>query len=155
MIVVTDFDGTLVHYEKFGLDDLLPLPPSSGSGKTAFYSKRTLELLNSLRSDNIILICASGMRESTMRQRYSHFPQIKYWICENGGRIFSIDEQNNPLEFDEWKSKSTKDCVQILHDFSSVLIAEGLNVDSNYSFMIRIKGDNLNLIEKRIPSSLR
>ena len=87
---VTDFDGTLAHYENLSADTIA-LPASSGSGKIAHISPTIVKLLEEISSRVKILdtamICASGQRVSTMQQRQSYLPVFDYWISENGGRI--------------------------------------------------------------------
>jgi hydroxymethylpyrimidine pyrophosphatase-like HAD family hydrolase len=51
------------------------------------------------------------MREKTMRQRSLLFSSIKYWICENGGRIFRRDENDVDKieEMSEWTDYLNED----------------------------------------------
>jgi hydroxymethylpyrimidine pyrophosphatase-like HAD family hydrolase len=80
---VTDFDGTISHYELASeVDDgrVLRLPASSGSGMIGLFSKDTLSLLKQIKEEKITIICASGQRVQTMLQRAPFFPTIDYWI---------------------------------------------------------------------------
>lgn len=114
---VSDFDGTVAHYERYNSDEnnrteegtsvdeessLVHLPASTGTGKIAHVSRYSLELLLRiqalLRENQSACICASGQRVSTMKQRQVHFPAFDYWISENGGRIHDADL----VELSEW-----------------------------------------------------
>ena len=107
--LVTDFDGTLAHYKLYEEDEnqvksseIIALPASSGSGKIAYISSKSIQMLasisNILKSSNTGVICASGQRVSTMLQRCKYLPFFDYWISENGGRI----HDNNMQEIFEW-----------------------------------------------------
>lgn len=90
--LVTDCDKTLVHYDNPATDEgepsmLFQLPASSGSGRIGYVSSRTLDILDEISLHSPI-ICASGMRVSTMMQRQPFLSSVNYWICENGGRVF-------------------------------------------------------------------
>lgn len=88
---VTDCDNTLLHYDTdvsvAANIDLIQLPASAGSGISGYISTQSIDLLHQI-SNFTTIICSSGMRAATMRQRAPYLPFIKYWICENGGRIF-------------------------------------------------------------------
>jgi len=101
MFLVTDCDKTLVHYERSSNsnsnsdndgNNIIALPSSSGSNKIGYIHQQTISLLDDISKNNNIesIICCSGMRTSTMYQRYSYLPSITYWITENGGRIHEI-----------------------------------------------------------------
>ena len=85
MHFVTDCDNTLVFYSNFTAtqEDLIRLPASSGSGVEGFVSARNVNKLKEI-SRFATITCASGMRARTMLQRAPFFPDISYWICENG-----------------------------------------------------------------------
>lgn len=174
MIFVTDCDNTLVHYADKATaaetitsmqtaSDLIDLPPSSGSGKLAIVSRLTIQLLNEIEIEitkqNGFIICATGMRPSTMYQRQSLFPSIKYWACENGGRIFYREiEGSPPIEikaYSEGVLQRSTTCRSDLEEFAELLKNEGWHVDSNgYLTMVRVKGEGLDQIVSRIPSTL-
>lgn len=108
---VTDFDNTLAHYGKpeeqqdhlhVALDQLVPLPPSS-TGMVGYLHNDTIGLLNKIASTKVV-ICASGMRENTMRGRQPFLPNISYWVCENGGRIFATQPDGSLQELSAWTS---------------------------------------------------
>jgi len=182
MFFITDCDKTLVHYENNNdITNLLSLPSSSGSNKIGYVHLETINLLNDISKNDKVdaIICCSGMRISTMLQRYSYFPSISYWITENGGRIFEVNNNNDgdnikiPVEIIEWKELllSDVDNFQKLILFQNYLkdnnwdvdgITENNNNDiknTNYSTMIRIK-KNMNDIDYKtiiplIPPSLK
>lgn len=151
MFFVTDFDGTLAHYSAKSYNDdkeaLVSLPASSGSGKVATVSRCTLELLQDLTTSNGVAgaICCSGMRTSTMLQRESFFPSIRWWVVENGGRIFERNGESLQ-EIQEWrKERWTAEGLSDLKKLSLELSEEGWDVDSEaqgYYSMIRIKKRN-------------
>jgi hydroxymethylpyrimidine pyrophosphatase-like HAD family hydrolase len=159
MVFVTDCDKTLVHYETNGKDtELLKLPASSGSGQVATVSRSTLKLLDDISEEGTTIICASGMRASTLMQREPFFPSIKYWACENGGRIFRrVDGVQELVELDEWRDHilSNREAVEALEGFSKELATEGWKVDTNgYATMFRVKGKDVDSILNRIPPVL-
>jgi len=157
---VTDCDGTVCHYDVEG-DELksahFSLPPSAGSGRVALTSNKTIQLMESISEISALqMICVSGMREATMMQRYKYFPFIKYWICENGGRIFEVNG-NELIEISEWKSRFETDSALSLElsNFSQYLRHVGHKVDDGYLTMRRIKATNYADILPLIPSSLK
>jgi hypothetical protein len=177
---VTDCDNTLVHYDgidashsdgshssnfpnknsdSFQFDEkLINLPASSGSGKVASLSSGTVGKLDEISKEGVQIICATGMRASTMLQREVFFPSISYWACENGGRIFYREKEGEPpKEMTEYTElfKSNIGLKNDLAAFAETLRKEGLHVDSNgYHTMIRVKGDDLETIVSRIPNTL-
>jgi hydroxymethylpyrimidine pyrophosphatase-like HAD family hydrolase len=164
MIFVTDMDNTLVHYD---IDDTMDvaenyimLPASSGSGRVASASRVTIETLNEIKTEGVEIICATGMRASTMFQREKYFPSITYFACENGGRIFhrasESDGSTAPIEITSYVDNLLQNTQSKfdLDAFSEVLRTEGCDVDSNYLTMVRIKGKNLEAIVGRIPKTL-
>lgn len=157
MYFVTDCDGTIVHYNCSQSNDLLELSPSAGSGKIGFISKGTVSLLQSIENDGAKIICASGMRLATMEQRQAFFPSIKYWICENGGRIFTVEEDGVLQEIDAWKRLTTEadDALASLRAFALRLKGEGWAVDEDYLSMIRVKGADLRQLLTSIPENLK
>jgi len=93
--VVSDVDGSLVHYSNIStttLDNnqqsLLFLPPSS-TGLQAHISIETLRLCQQLRrTRGTFLVLVSGMRTKTLFQRLPFLPRAHAYASENGGRIF-------------------------------------------------------------------
>lgn len=175
MIFVTDCDNTLVHYDTskkhntavgsvasngdtYTEHDLITLPASSGSGKVATVSARTLSTLNEIEAESVEIICATGMRASTMFQREKFFPSIKYWACENGGRIYHRGKEDGQLseivEYGELFEQRTE-CKKDLETFADLLRVEGWDVDSTgYLTMVRVRGQNFHTIVDRIPPTL-
>ena len=160
MVFVTDCDNTLVHYESSHTDDVIlkALPASSGSGKIATVSSKTVELLDQISALGTTIICATGMRASTMHQRAPFFPSIQYFAVENGGRVFQRQEQGGiPVELPEWRQHIMLDgkAKEQLDTFAAMLTSEGWAVDTNdYHTMVRIKGKDVETLVSRIPSSL-
>ena len=173
MNFVTDCDGTLVHYDT-KVDPLegqgIVTLPKSSSGKIGIVSQKTLELIEEIakshtngndNESNIVVTCASGMRTATMLQRQPYFPSIKYWITENGGRIFQVkhnnsndsssnnnNDNNNDSEgvveeIQEWKKIAENDHesrIAMSKFINEVNQIEGLMIDKEgYSYMVRIK----------------
>ena len=124
---VTDFDGTIAHYKIYEAssqsesdivsptppssgNDPIALPASSGSGKIAYISQSTIDLLQEISRDvsdgfpATAMICASGQRVTTMMQRRASLPFFHYWISENGGRIHNGDMS----ELDEYTMVSNR-----------------------------------------------
>jgi len=187
MFLITDCDKTLVHYESNSNNNnnIIALPSSSGSNKIGYIHKQTISLLDDISKNNKIeaIICCSGMRTSTMYQRYSYLPSITYWITENGGRIHEIkriDGSNHSSieEITEWKDyllsdddnfqrliQLQKDLINDGYDVDGIVLDNDCNKDSfeisisnNYSTMIRVKNsknmDIMTIIPK-ISSSLK
>lgn len=162
LIFVTDCDNTIVHYDSGSspTSSLVQLPASSGSGRSGFISSSTLEKLDEI-SKYVPIVCASGMRAATMMQRAPFIPHVSYWICENGGRIFVV-ENGEIHEVFEWKAEyelehgeRIKDMLHALKIFSEILDAEGWTVDARgYDTMVRIRGENVEALVPRIPSGL-
>lgn len=178
---VTDCDNTLVHYDSIDAthsdgvqssifpqrtsaevsftEKLINLPASSGSGKVASLSTGTVGRLDEISKEGVQIICATGMRASTMLQREAFFPSISYWACENGGRVFYREKEGEPpKEITEYTElfKSNIGLKNDLASFAETLRKEGRHVDSNgYLTMIRVKGDDLETIVPRIPGTLR
>lgn len=162
---VSDFDGTIAHYEVSDghQSEVIPLPASSGSGKVAYISSKTLELLaeisQHIESMNKAMVCASGQRVATMKQRQPYFPFFKYWISENGGRI-----HNDALEeIAEWTEyvDSDETSKQALESFVSDITGLGLEdvkIDrTGYFSMVRIKAgpSSFDQIIQMIPATLK
>lgn len=99
--VLSDIDGTLVHYPEDVEDEgLIRLPPSS-TGMKGVISQTTINLCQKIRHTqvepeennggdkrNVILVLVSGMRTKTLLQRLSSLPLADAYCSENGGRIF-------------------------------------------------------------------
>ena len=166
MVFVTDCDNTLVHYESSPSSSstiteelvLYALPASSGSGKIATVSSKTIELLDQIGELGTTIICATGMRASTMHQRAPYFPSIHYFAVENGGRVFQRHERGGiPVELNEWRQRILHDgkAKELLDVFASMLTSEGWAVDTNdYHTMVRIKGKDVESLVSRIPQGL-
>ena len=161
MVFVTDCDNTLVHYESSTATNemvLKALPASSGSGKIATVSSKTIELLDQIGALGTTIICATGMRASTMHQRAPFFPSIHYFAVENGGRVFQRHERGGiPVELHEWRQRILLDgqAKEQLDTFAALLTSEGWAVDTNdYHTMIRIKGKDVETLVSRIPPGL-
>jgi hydroxymethylpyrimidine pyrophosphatase-like HAD family hydrolase len=123
---VSDFDGTLAHYETYegeNTDSLVQLPASTGFGRVAHVSSRTLELLTHVqelsRRHGTATICASGQRVSTMQQRRPVFPAFDYWISENGGRIHDSDL----VELTDWTEVICSTIISFVFRMHSFLIS--------------------------------
>jgi len=141
--------------------ELIKLPPSVGSGKIAYVSLGILDKLSTISKFSTV-ICASGMRTKTMLQRESYFPSIKYWICENGGKIFhrlesriieDIDWENFVKNYDR-----NNDCKLSLHLFANALRSIGWSVDTDYTYMIRVQKRidlDFSSVIKNIPNNLK
>lgn len=150
---LTDCDGTLVHYEgerihdsetlpSSAADEIITLPASAGSGSIGSVSRKTLDLLASIAAKGSVIVCVSGMRAETMRQRAPFFPSVHYWICENGGRIFHQSDTMHELE--DWQVASmNEEGLRELARLKEQLRARGLHVDDRgYRTMIRVKGSS-------------
>jgi hydroxymethylpyrimidine pyrophosphatase-like HAD family hydrolase len=164
MYFVTDCDNTLVHYDRSvfrsndELQQMVDLPASSGSGKVAFISKKTVETLDELHASGVCIICATGMRNTTMMQRQPYMPGISYWIVENGGRVYEKDSDGKMVEIEEWRRQLQQDeqACDSLRAFATQLRAEGYSVDDKaYETMIRIKGEDVAEVISRIPPELQ
>eukprot|EP01041_Mallomonas_annulata_P005475 gene5475-11015_t len=155
MYFVTDCDGTIAHYDNYGVSSTFDLPPSSGSGRVAHVSRGTIELLEKIQHENVTLICASGMRVTTMLQRQPYFPSVKFWICENGGRIFEV-KGDDLIEMDDWiqKIESEADALESIQTLCMSLRQQGWEVDDGYKSMIRVKGDSVEQVVSMIPRHL-
>jgi len=172
---VSDMDGTLVHYnsttDPFDRPGLVTLPASS-TGRVGVVSQRSLDLLSNIRDEGIVITCASGMRVSTMMTRQRLFPAVKFWICENGGRIFEVKGNQELCEVNEWKLIADQDDVSAAAMTSYKTDLRGMRGadrdfqidESGYETMIRIKalkGDeeaNFKLLSKlaeRVPKPLK
>ena len=153
---VTDCDGTIAHYNCTS-DGFISLPASSGSKKVAVVSPNTISLLDEIAKSNVTIICASGMRYETMLQRIPYFPAIRFWICENGGRIFeSIDGEI--MEVAQWKELANNDAsgLNSLRELRLHLESESsVKVDSNYLTMIRISTIDYSEVIPLIPRGLK
>lgn len=159
---VTDCDGTIVHYSATeDVDALVALPPSA-SGMRGFVHRTNILLIEEI-SSKAEVICCSGMRMDTMLGRYSYFPTIKYWICENGGRIFrrrnEVDDGTDVglVEDNDWLSYSkVPEHLDELERFAGLLQSQGFVVDrEGYSSMFRVKGKDLERVIPQIPSNLK
>ena len=170
MIFVTDFDGTLVHVHSPSPSpasssssdtppaEIIDLPASSGSGQVAAISRRTTELLDAI-GRHAVIICASGMRASTMLQREQYVPAVAFFACENGGRIFKRAAAGQvPTELLAWRERIMSDAAAVaqLEAFAAALAAEGWHVDrADYHTMIRVKGTGVQALAARVPALLR
>ena len=164
---VTDMDKTLLYYnfnESSSVEsESIILPASAGSGKIGFVSRKVLKKLDAIANLSTI-ICASGMRLQTMLQRQNYFGSIKYWICENGGRIFQRSDKGEMIEVMEWKrevlkpSNSGERILSALRSFSQSLQRDNWHVDTDYEFMIRLtkrEDDDFMTVIKSIPAGLQ
>lgn len=115
LLVFSDVDGTLVHYEDVlqlvgkwsdevnfkdgthlfvdgrGLMHSMLKLPASTTGRQGAISTRTLELVHELRCNGTMpvgFVLISGARTSTMLQRLAYLPTCDAFVTENGGRIF-------------------------------------------------------------------
>ena len=78
---ITDFDGTIAHYDNVPSNDelttVVALPPSSGSGKVAYISSTIIEKLETIKritsSTGTAMICASGRIFSTLNLLFVFF----------------------------------------------------------------------------------
>jgi hypothetical protein len=115
--VLSDIDGTLVHYsDEVQEEGLIRLPPSS-TGMKGVISQNTINLCQRIRhakvelednhggdSRHVILVLVSGMRTNTLLQRLSSLPFADAYCSENGGRIFypeplqTLDDENSLRE---------------------------------------------------------
>jgi len=115
LLVFSDVDGTLVHYDevmdKLGsfngktdagmgthefidlqgnVHGMVKLPPST-TGLQGVISKRTLDLVHQLKGSGrkeAAFVLISGARTTTMLQRLAYLPDCDAFVTENGGRIF-------------------------------------------------------------------
>lgn len=150
---VTDFDKTIAFYKvsSVSLSSIVALPASS-SGMRGYLSKETIQIFEELGNFHPI-ICASGMREATMRSRQPFLPMIRYWICENGGKIFEWRKHlSEPVleEIEEWRDYLLSDGVgskALLEEFKGFVrqrycsdTSSPLKIDDEgYSFLFRVK----------------
>ena len=179
LVFVTDCDNTLVHYdsaethggivhtqeassasegELYLEGGLISMPASSGSGKISSVSAMTLAKLDEIAAEGVEIICATGMRASTMLQREKFFPSIKYWACENGGRIFHREKVGEPpVEIADYSNAHDSNAsLRDLKTFAESLTSAGWEVDDKgYVTMIRVKGADLQNIIPQIPDTLR
>ena len=177
-------DGTIVHYEKEQLgggaawlggtspsgrgrmcapagggraEDILELPPSSGTGVRGLISMRTLLAVKRLRDQGVAFVIVSGVRYSTLAGRLPWLPCADAVVNENGGRVFLRDESGLctlPLVEDlEWRASlaagagplgqeglAPGDRVGPVWDVYRRLVADGWPVDaSSYETMFRVK----------------
>lgn len=98
-LILSDVDGTLVHYPARrssddanqcsgdGTDDPVMLPPSS-TGLRGCISRATLAHVQRLRAQGHCVVIVSGMRVSTFWQRRPFLPLCDGYAIENGGRLF-------------------------------------------------------------------
>lgn len=96
-LILSDVDGTLVHYPSSGGSDqasgsgtVLTLPPSS-TGLRGHISLSTLEHVQRLRSQGHAFVIVTGMRASTFFARLPWLPLCDGYAIENGGRLFWSD----------------------------------------------------------------
>jgi len=97
-----------------------------------------------------------------MKQRVPFFPSIKFWICENGGKIFERIEGDTIEEIESWRVELNAD-AESMNDLDNLRRSLENNqsdifVDSSdYSSMIRIRGssDKFKMIIESIPLTLR
>lgn len=169
MAFVTDCDGTLVHYNTTidSVDDarIVKLEASS-SGKVGLVSQQTLDLLDEIVAGGMTITCASGMRVNTMLTRFLSFPSIKYWILENGGRIFERDDTQDPAimrELNEWKSVAENDdaSAAAMAEFKESLqnqegyLRDFVVDDFGYETMVRIKATQSHRDKVRTLAAIR
>jgi hydroxymethylpyrimidine pyrophosphatase-like HAD family hydrolase len=167
---VMDCDNTIVHYTSASIDvdesdgnELIALP-ASASGMRGFLHPTNSMLIQEI-SRSVDVICCSGMRMSTMLSRYQYFPMIKYWICENGGRIFHWKRESEGLievdyglvEDADWLEYSRRpEDLEALDRFAEELRSRDCLVDrQGYASMIRIKGKALEQLIAMVPASLK
>ena len=94
-LILSDVDGTLVHYPRAGGgggggNAVLTLPPSS-TGLRGHISLATLQHVQRLREQGHTFVLVSGMRASTFFQRLPFLPLCDGYAIENGGRLFWND----------------------------------------------------------------
>jgi hydroxymethylpyrimidine pyrophosphatase-like HAD family hydrolase len=163
---ITDFDGTLVHYESETENSKLIELPSSATGRVAYFHEDVPAYLQKIAEFSIV-VCASGMREKTMRSRQPFFPSIAYWICENGGKIFHLSSEGKIVELNSWieyldefgrVSGAKEELRRLTTDLPIEFQDHNLKVDSNgYSNMIRVHcSSNIQtiIINLKLPSCL-
>ena len=154
---VTDCDGTLCHYGAAspGLNEteLVRLPPSSGSGAVAVVSQRSLELLGRV-GGTATVVCASGMRRSTALQRLPLFPNVRWWVLENGGLVLeAVDGAFK--EVAGWRESIGNDAARAaMHSFAEMALSRGFRVDTRYETMLRVSGHGLQELVPLIPKAL-
>jgi len=155
--LASDMDKTLAFYDNDTQQEgrtVVALPASSGTGKVGYVGVKTLDLLAEIES--VLpqrLVCVSGQRAATMLQRQAFFPMIKYWLCENGGRLF-VRDNDDPTLLREDASfaerlfhaahsapASFSDACRALEDFGRELEKKrGAVVDTKgYATMLRVK----------------
>lgn len=111
-VLFSDLDGTLVHYPKEFLEyaDIIDenddenaatiqyketkeirecVTLTSMTGGKAYMSKRTCELVKTLRQMGTVFVIITGARSSTYQARRQFLPQADYEFFENGGRKLS------------------------------------------------------------------
>ena len=154
---VTDCDGTLCHYGATypGHNDteLVRLPASSGSGAVAVVSRRTLDLLGRVGGAATV-VCASGMRRSTAIQRLPFFPDVRWWVLENGGLILeAVDGVFR--EETGWREALGSDTARAaMLSFAELAKSRGFRVDTRYETMLRVSGSGLQELVPLIPEGL-
>lgn len=164
LFFATDMDKTLVHYTNSTIDTTVVALPASSTGKIGYVALETLTRLNNIAE--LLphrLMCVSGQRPSTMLQRQATFPMITYWICENGGRLFTRAVENPSLLIEDRtfaerlfanSSASGITFNQALDDLRSLnkkLLSLGFAVDSSgYERMIRVKLTDGELLISRL-----
>jgi len=184
MLFATDCDKTLLHYDVDGggeasTGDRVFFPSSAGSGKRASMDRANLLLLDQIGALGTI-VCCSGMREATMRQRAPFLPAITYFFVENGGRLFRRrqEEPSDVVEVREYhefvlaraETQGDGSTLELLDAFANALMTEVEGgdqkwiVDRNgYTTMIRVsaKGSSstreaaLEALIERIPPQLQ
>lgn len=155
---VTDCDGTLCHYGAsypgYNETELVRLPPSSGSGAVASVSRRTAALLTEISQVPATVICASGMRRSTALQRLPFFPDIRWWILENGGLVLEAVD-GDLVEVSGWReSYGDGRARESMVEFAEVARRRGFIVDTRYETMVRVSGQGLEELLPLIPAGL-
>lgn len=168
---VTDFDNTIAFYHDESSDwleehyqALIALPPSAGSNRVAYLSRTTQKLLSEI-AGSVPVVCASGMREATMRQRQPYLQFVSYWICENGGRIFRSLPNGQLTLLEDWEAHmveedrflQSREALEVFKDKLRRLSLDGVSVDDKgYYTMVRVRfGQYLKEVLELVPKTLK
>ena len=166
MLFAHDCDKTVVYYDESPESTKLVALPASATGKVGYVAEATLEELSKI-SKIIPIVCVSGARTATMKTRQPFFPMVKYWICENGGRLFETSVDGSGMVEDEEYTAYINGMVsaqewQALDSFAKELQQEGWKVDrEGYETMMRVsRGSSMTMdmevknLAPRIPAAL-
>ncbi|CAM9183547.1 unnamed protein product [Discosporangium mesarthrocarpum] len=112
----SDIDGTLVHYYETEEDGPAPGPPKvlalppSKTGRQAFISRDTLDLVARIRAKGTRFVLISGVRYSTFAARLPFLPRADAYVIENGGRIFyPRDDEDLVMDGSAEKTNATQE----------------------------------------------